>query len=465
MRRVVERAVPAPVGIVVYVLLSSALLVLYSSWDRPLWYDEMVYFVLGGFESVADVLVTVNETTTNINQGTTGAYMVIDYLSLSVFGAQTWALRLPSLLFGIYFLAAAAIFLRGRGVGWLGLWGLPLLLVGQQTLMYYVGEARTYMPLAAAVAGILAYYFIPLESRNRLGPRMLGWSAVLIGVLFHPYFALYWPVILLFAVVVQHRWRSVVRFANPVLVIVGAVLYFAVASVTWLRGSARREDLDPYLFLVDPLWRSIVAQLTQAIYVDRVLVVVVAIVFLVSVVLVSRTGNDAFAAAREWWPPVLLLVLSFITSMVLSVISIQQDFWIIPRQWIGSIALSSLALIWLFSRIIRQVLLVRGATPGLITAGVLGLVLVLAAVDPTRGQVDQLREWNVDRAQAVASDVLTREELAAELDRVGAGEREPLSEDEWVAFSNANVLRGGKVWSEFAAYYTTRDLDEFVLRD
>ena len=44
--------------------------------------------------------------------------------------------------------------------------------------MYFVGEGRTYMPLAAAVVGLLAYYFIPREERRRIGPRVLGWSAV-----------------------------------------------------------------------------------------------------------------------------------------------------------------------------------------------------------------------------------------------------------------------------------------------
>jgi len=455
----------APIGVIIYAILGVALLALYSSWNRPLWYDEMVYYVLGGFSSPNDVLAVVGETTTNINQGTTGAYMVVDYLMLSMFGAQSWALRLPSLLFGIYFLAAAAVFLRGRGVGWPGLWALTFLLAGQQTLMYYVGEARTYIPLAAAVTGLSAYYFLPLADRRRIGPRLLGWSAVVIGVLFHPYFALYWPLILLFAVLVQKQWRNMVRLANPVLVVTGTALYFAVASATWLRGSARREDLDPYLFLVDPLWRSIVAQLTQAIYVERILVVVVALVFVISAVLVSRSRAEALDAVRQWWPPVVLLVISFLSAMVISFISLQQQFWIIPRQWIASIALSSLAIIWLFSAIIRRILVVQGTLPAAITGGVLGLALFVGSVVPITAQVDQLRGWSAQRAGVDISATASREDLALELDRVAAGQREPLSEDEWVVFSNANIVLGGPVWPEFADYYITRDPAEFVLRD
>ena len=465
MRTMLMRSIPARIGILVYGLLSVVLLALYSSWNRPLWYDEMVYFVLGGLDSVPDVLSTIYETTTNVNQGTTGAYMFLDYVSLSMFGAHTWALRLPSLLFGLYFLTAAAVFLRGRGVGWLGLWALTLLLAGQQTLMYYVGEARTYMPLAAATAGVLAYYFIPLENRRRIGPRVLGWSAVLIGVLFHPYFAVYWAVILLFAAAVQSKWKLLIRFSNPILVIVGTSFFFIVASLTWLRGSAKREDLDPFLFLVDPLWRSIVAQLFQAIYVDRVLVAVAGFTLLASALLASPGWRQARETIQQWWPPVVLLIVSFLAAVVLSVISIEQAFWIIPRQWIASIGVSSIALIWLFSVMIRRVLSVRGMLVANIIKAAIGLVIIFAAMEPAIGQLTQLRSWNNDRAQSSLSEIATQAQLAEELRRVSAGEREPLSEDEWVAFGNANTLRGGLVWSEFGDYYTSRDWDNFVLRD
>lgn len=459
------RGVPRTVGITVFITLAAGLLALYSSWNRPLWYDEMVYFVLGGFDSVSDVLTVVSETTTNINQGTTGSYMVSDFLMLSLFGAQSWALRLPSLIFGAYFLTAAAIFLRGRGVGWLGLWGLVLLLSGQQTLMYYAGEARAYMPLAAAVMGTLAYYFIPMSDRKSLGPRLLGWSAVLIGVLFHPYFALYWPVLLVFALFVQQQWKIVIRFANPVLVAVGTSIFFAVASLTWLRGSARREDLDPYFWLQDSLWRSIAAQLTQAIYVERLLVILVAALLGIGLLLSVRNASQVPEVVKEWWPPLGLLAVAFATALLLALVSIQQGFWVIPRQWIGSIGLSSVAAIWLFSLVIRRARFVRGMRVGAAMTGAFGFVVAFAAVGPSLDQANQLRDWYIDKGNAHLSDLATQSDLDAELERVAANQRPPLSEEEWIASGNANVLRGGAVWEQFADYYTTRDLDEFVLRD
>lgn len=455
-------------GVLGYVLLSVLLLAAFSSWNRPLWYDEMVYFVLGGLNSTADVLTVIRETTTNVNQGVTGAFMLLDYWSLSILGAHTWALRLPSLLFGIYLMVVAAIFLRGRGVGWWGLCALPVLLMGQQTLMYYAGEARTYMPLAAAVVGVLAYYFTDPARRSNWKIRTLGWSAVLIGVLFHPYFALYWPLVLVFAVIVQHRWRDVVRFANPVLVLVGAGVFLTVALTTWLRGNAPTEDLDPYFWLGDSIARAVPAQLFQAIYVQPLLVVA-AFVLVAATALLSVRGIPFVSAVRRmwsrWWPPILLIALAWIAALILVAISLQQGFWIIQRQWIASIALTSVAIIWFWSAALRRVRNVSGETWSRVVMVSVGAVIAGGAIAPALQQWDLLTAWSTQRSSVLLEDVPSQRDLAEALADAAAGSRPELSEDEWVAFANANALRGGPVWPEFGDYYTERDWSTFVLRD
>ena len=448
-----------------YVALSCSLLVLYSSWNRPLWYDEMVYFVLGGFDSTGDVLRVVAETTTNVNQGVTGAYMVLDYWSLTVFGAHLWALRLPSLVFGVYFLVVGAVFLRGRGVTWVGVWALPVLLVGQQTLMYYVGEARTYMPLVAAVIGVLAYYFIPLQKRKSAGAVVLGWSAVLIGVLFHPYFALYWPAIVAFASLVQGQWRRLVPFANPLLVAVGSVTYIAVASATWLRGNAATEDLDPFYWLQDPLWKSITAQLFQGIYVERFLVVGFGILVVAAALLSVRSLDDVKSTLHAWWPPALLIVVAWFLALAISLVSWQQQFWIIPRQWIASIALVAVGIVWFWSVAIRRVGEVRGRTVAAVLTVTVGGLIAASALQPALNQWGQLRDWTELRSATPVEDAPSREGLARLLGDQESGKAPAMTEEAWVEFANANVRRGGEVWPEFAEYYRGRDWSTFVLRD
>ena len=453
------------VAIATYVALSCVLLGLYSSWNRPLWYDEMVYFVLGGFDSTRDVLHVVSETTTNVNQGVTGAFMVLDYWSLSAFGAHLWALRLPSLFFGAYFLLAGAIFLRGRGVSWIGVWALPVLLVGQQTLMYYAGEARTYMPLVAAVVGVLAYYFTPFDQRKKVGAVVLGWSAVLIGVLFHPYFALYWPVILGFAALVQGQWRRLLTFANPLLVLVGSAIYFVVGSLTWLRGNAVTQDLDPFFWLQDPLWRAITAQLFQGIYNQRLFVVAFGVLILITAVLSVRSRQDVGLTFRVWWPPLLLITLAWSLALAVSLVSLQQQFWIIPRQWIASIALVAVGIVWFWSVALHRVGKVVGRPIAIVMTVAVGGLIAATSLPATLDQIRKLQEWAAFRSATSIAKLPDREDLALELRAQESGQATPIPDEIWVEFANANASRGGEVWPEFAQYYAGRDWSTFVIVD
>ena len=454
------------IGIAVYSLLCLLVLIAYSSWNRPLWYDEVQYFVLGSLGSTGDVLAVIHETTPNVNQGQTGAYMLVEYWSLSLFGAHLWVARLPSLLFGIYFLAASAVFLRGRQVPWAGVWAFAVLLFGQQTLMYFVGEGRTYMPLAAAVVGLLAYYFIPREERRRIGPRVLGWSAVLIGVTFHPYFAAYWPAILIFAAAAQSSpLRNLVEFANPALVSVGASIFFLVGFTTWLQGTASKEDLDPYYWLGDELWRAIPAQLFQWIYVNRVLIVIFGLLVLALIAMTCRTREAFRETLRRAWPPVALVGLAVTVVALIALISLQQGYWIIPRQWVASIALASIGVVWFLSVMIKRVHELSGSRPSWVAAGVAGVVIAASAADPALRQWNQLNSWSVQQQSIVVTEMAEREDLASWTSGFGRGDTDPWNESEWVLFANANARRGGDVWPEFRQYYESRDWDAFALRD
>lgn len=447
-----------------FVVASIILLVLYSSWNRPLWYDEMVYFVLGGFDSTTEVLRVIDQTTTNVNQGVTGAYMLLSYWSLELFGAHAWALRLPSLLFATYLLFVSAIFLRGRRVGWWGLAALPVLLMGQETLMYYAGEARTYMPLAAATVGVLAYYFIPLSERRRWGPRLLGWSAVIIGVLFHPYFALYWPLILVFAITVKGKWSMAIRFANPALVAVGTIVYFTVAAFTWLRGTARTEALDPYIWLGDSLAWAIPSKLVQFVYVQRPLIALTVLTVLLTLILVARGKGIRWMATR-WWPPLLLITLAFLASWILAAISIVQGFWIIQRQWIASIALVSVGIIWFWSRALASVRVSSGKTPAVVVRFLVGTTITLSAISPAVDQLSSLLEWQDNPLIGDEAQQLSEADLNREIQRTHGSKRPPLEEFEWISYSNANIGEGGDVWRAFRHYYLDRDWTSFVIRD
>jgi hypothetical protein len=442
-------------------IAALGLLFLFSSWNRPLLYDEYVYFALGGLPSTASAVEVIHSTTTNVNQGVTGAYMLADYWLLSAFGASTAALRLPSLLFAIALLFYAVIFLRSRGAGPWVIAALPILLATQELLMRYAGEARTYMPLAAAVIGLLAYYSLRDGSARKAAALVpiVGWSAAVIGVLFHPYIALYWPAILVFSYFVfasrPHSTRDFIRFANPYLVITGSVMFLVVGLLTWMRGRAN-ADVDPFNFLPGPLPIEILAQNLYFLN-ESTLSIVTASLLVISWVIASLVAQVKFKSlVRVTLRPVALIALAFALALGVSFISIRADFWIFPRQWIASVALVVVAVLWGFSAWFGLLRSNLNKVPLRILMTTTAVLLVGMALPSASNQWQLLQDW---QQRPLITDT-TQQELAQRLDTETF-----LSDPEWIEFAQANIDRGGSVWPEFGRYYTDTDWSAFVLVD
>ena len=155
-------------------VLGAVILFLYSGIWRPIWFDEFLHFAMGGM-TWEYALKTVDYTTIEVNHGQTGVYMLLDWLLLQAFGASAVALRLPSLLAAALLLAAAVTFLRRRGFGYGWQYLVLLALAAHTALIWFTGEARPYMPLAAAGVAVLAYYQYDASSRRRPWPAGRRW--------------------------------------------------------------------------------------------------------------------------------------------------------------------------------------------------------------------------------------------------------------------------------------------------
>ena len=445
-----------------FVLLALIVLFLYRFWSKPLLWDEFVYFAPAGLPGTRDALQAMSETATNLNQGVTGAFFMVDFWLLKTFGAQSWALRLPGLVTGTALFVYSALFLVARRVSLWVLPAVPVIFATQELVMRYVGEARTYLPLAAASIGVLAYYSLSHDQRSTWWGRTTGWSAVLIGVTFHPYFALYWLTLGAFAYLVWGRdrlWRPW-DFANVPLVVVGTVIYFALAIGTWLRGRATAE-VDPFNFLPGPLPIEILVQnvyfLAESPW--SVVGLIGVCVVLTGMSVAGRTPiKNIWRGVRA---PVSLGILAFLLALVISASTITADFWIFPRQWIGSTAIVVLAGLWGAAewwRVATEGISRSPKGSRIRAAGVVVMAtLIVALAGPA--MLDRItldRSWR--ERTLLTSDA--RAELAANLE---AGKE--LSDPDWVRFAQANIDSGGPVWSEFGQYYTERDWTTFVLTD
>lgn len=432
-------------------LLATAvtILVLFSSYGRPIWTDEFLHFAMGGLVSVRDAMAVVRESTSEINHGQTGFYMLLDHVLLKQIGANSLVLRLPSLVSAAYMLYVAIVFLRNEGIGYLGQFALLVALLGQRALMYFAGEARPYMPLAAAAVGVLAYYSTPAERRARRHYLAIGWIGVLLGCLMHPFFPVYWLGIAVFAYVRAHpiqrrqapELRTFLAFVNIPLTIVGAVITLSIGAYTWLQG-APEFTYDPFEFTSQSggfVPTFIAASHFQFLPARGPLTELALYGPFLALAAFAFVPARFKQVLRGMVAPIALLALALGLSLVFSGLSYLRDYWILPRQWVASMALVPIASVWLAAELLK-ILAAYRRQAAWVSGALLLLVVAGMAVRAGKMQMDSLREWDAARG--------TRFEVPA-----STTDTDQYDMNDWLKRANNNVRDGGPVLSIFAKFY------------
>ncbi len=416
-----------------------------GSFGRPIWIDEVFHFALGSHHSTAEAWETIAESVLGASHGQTGIYMLVDYWLLQVFGANLVALRLPSLLSGLWLFAAgiAVMRLRGYGFGWQFL--VVLALFGQDQLMYFVGEARPYLPLAAASLGILAYYLSPPGRRRESWVRILGMGSILLGVTMHPYFSIYWVALFVFGYFVlvtdgqlRFGFRSLFEHVNIVFTVIGISLYFWIAAMTWGRYIAE-FDLDPFQWI--DLTRPIQHFLQHSHLQFLSYASWAALVVMLAVLPVTFLGPTRWSPfLKPLVAPVALLLLAIALSLLVSYLSYVRNYWIVPRQWIAGFALSAVAVVWFSAELARMAASVHKMIPVAIL--LLAFLVIGAAAGPDiKSKSQSLVAYlatpsSEERPAAPATDAPL-----------------PQDNDAWVELANLNIEAGGDVWPIFRYFW------------
>lgn len=421
------------------VLAGAVVLILYSSYGRPIWIDENLHFAMGQMD-VGYVLKTIHNTTTEINHGQTGVYMFIDWILLRVLGANSVALRLPSLVAGGALLFCAVMFFRVRNFSYAWQYLILVVLAGQSFLMYFVGEARPYMFLAATAVATLAYYQYSPALRKSWVPRFIGIFGVCVGALMHAYYPLMLVIILFFSVStavrdgsLQRNTRSFLTFLNLPLLVTGAILYLAVGAFTWLRGTPE-FGYDPFQSLGSPQGavESLIRDHFSTIWDWGNTWIVLVLVVVISLSLGRFRGVGRLAA------PLALLFLAVGSSFVVSLASYLRDYWIMERQWVAGIALGSVALVWFFAELYKAGS--RTDSWALrVPAFVFAALALISCYGAVQGQISMLQSYR-EAKLALESDTRTLDQLISE-------------RSEWPYIANINIARGGQVWPIFTEWY------------
>jgi hypothetical protein len=429
-------------------LLSCALIVLYASIGRPLWIDEFLHFAFGGFRSTHSAWHAIRHSIGTFNFGQTGIYMLVDYWLLKLFGANLIALRLPSTLSAGLMLWAGFEFLTKRRYG--PLWQVNLIVcyLGQATLMYYTGEARPYMALAGASVGAFTYYILTPEERGSRSVRILGWLSILWGAAIHPYFAFYWLSLYAFGFLVAvyekratFSWKSAISHLNLPLSVIGSVIYFGIGFATWIVHKPKLH-YDPFQWVshgkvyetfVDLCHFQFLGKLGSS-----------WLWFTVILCLFHFCLNaEAKTLSKRLLPPALLIWVAMLLSVYVSWESFKHHYWILPRQWVASIALIPIAFVWLCAELTTLISRVSTVAHWLIPVICLTVVAYCSWPQTTNQEhlflAAILKRPSSDHFVAPLPDALP-----------GLGSEH---NDEWVALANQNVESGGPVSPVFQNFY------------
>lgn len=412
-------------------VLATLCLLINSQLGRPIWLDEAMELALGAFETTAEAWAAFLRTAGGLNHGQTGAYYMIGHWVGRVFGANVFALRMPSMLFAAFFLYSVHYFLsqlkvRPRWHAW-----AFLAIVSHRWLSDYFAEARPYMALTACTMGMFAYYVTPLAERKKWQARVIVWVSAVLGCLFHPFFSVYWLLASAFGYLhlrAQKKPAPLFSHLNLAACAVGTVLYFALGSQTWLAHKvAFFAGFDPFYWLPKQWSPERYGYATHFLY--------------LRMFKIPMTALFAAAAVGMFFVPRLkpfrgelvrifsIIVVALAVSVFLSYLSYRVNYWILERQWIASIALIVVATTWFVSVIERAL----PAPWSKVWAGLaLGLMTLNAGVS-AYDRVQKMVEWH---------------QLPDQI--AGVNEHSTIEEvKDWETLARANCAKGGPVWPEF----------------
>lgn len=430
--------------------LCVACVLLYASLGRPVWIDEFLHFAFASFDTTTLAWTAITQSLVNVNHGQTGIYMLIDYWLLKFWGANVLLLRAPSLIsaFLLCYFSGLTLRIRGYGLTWQVL--SIFIMFCQSELMYFSGEARPYMPLAAASVGTLLYYLASPTQRSHAAVRFVGWISVLLGVLMHPYFSIYWLAITIFGLWVS--WfndgmrltpSNIAKYLNLPLCVVGTFIYLTLASQTWLTGSPV-FDRDPFQFMPQSdLFYLFVWHHSTFLGPNRggeKFLIVSLIMLVIFTFLPMKFKN----LVRPVIPPIILIYIALSLSALLSFLSYYQNYWILTRQWVASIALVAVGSTWFIA--VSTTIFVK-VLPNKKNKLAHFLIFILLFF--------YCWQLNLPKTKMLWDELTRYFSTVAINPRNGFPERIncPISPDTWVELANRNLAEGTPVWKIFKFYY------------
>jgi membrane protease YdiL (CAAX protease family) len=148
------------------------------------------------------------------------------------------------------------------------------------------------------------------------------------------------------------------------------------------------------------------------------------------------------AWSREATAAVALVGLGIFTTLGISVISAISSYWILSRQWVGGMAITTIGVVWLLAVVYRTANEDGFKSIEMVVVGV-GAYISLVGIFQIWGSMTQIPFW------ISAQNEITTQEIDLAESKINSGD----SDIDLIEAANLNIIQGNDVWPGYAEYY------------
>jgi hypothetical protein len=425
-----------------YLILSTSLLLLINPF-KMIWIDEFLQFAFGSLISFDELIQVVQNSANGINHNQTGAYSFLNFTLIKYFGVSFLTLRGPSYLAGIFLIIILSSYFKSRSeISRYIEIGCFFFILSYYSIFQFFSEARPYIIFATCTAG----FFINLYSKFAYDIEFnkIFYSSVVIGSIFHPYFIIYLAYFSLIFLSLFYFNRKSKKIFRPIFIsiTISLVLNLSLFFAVWGNTDYNFENFDPFetiggkmnlipLFFAGNFSPVTLGQFNTssfglvASYIS-VLIFVFFTFFMIFAIYICRKN---FIIKIN----ILLILFTLMLSLFITVISVYFNYWIITRQWIGSLMIITICVINIIIEIMSKLpsrgvnLLIMGSICSLFLSQNIHYIYINYTNYSLRD--NQSSKYNYPRVSVA------------------------LTHDDYVSLGNRNLIEGGKIYPQFRNFY------------
>jgi hypothetical protein len=428
-------------SIQIFLLISS--LFLLTNPFKLIWFDEFLQFAYGSLGNLNEFFSVAVNSAKDINHNQTGVYSLLNFILLQNFDVNLFSLRGPSFLAGALIVLLLYYYLKSTNQFSINLNFVYLMfMLSFYSIFQFMAEGRPYIILSATCFGIFVYLYS--LHVHHISFKKIFIASVIFGSLFHPYFFLY-LVLLSFIFFIffksQRQTKEELFFLLGNNIISGIIYVFLYLNV-WGDNSVDFSDFDPFkftggfLYYVPMLFAGNFSPVTisqlnsgSVAFLISSLSVIFYVAFLTLLfILIFKNKFNSIIKLN-----IYLILVTFLFSIFLSIVSLYFNYWVLTRQWVGSI------IIIVFCLVNIMIELFKDRSSFILKRMTVSCIILLVIFQNMYYIHMNLSNYNI-KSQIDKSLILK-------------DYSSPNNIDDFIELSNINLTLGGSIYPQFRNFY------------